>query len=295
LRRSRARPDSKVSGTVKGRGATRATAAAAAAVFPRPGEAGERAATYNTLMRRLPCLLALACLPLLAVACTGADANRAHALLQQAQAAQQSIRSEGFVMQLSVDAEGHSGGLAIRGGAQLKGASAGDFYLTANPTGALAAQAAQSEFTVVRRGSTITVRTPAGTRTMPVPQAQSRLGIGVEDPAKLLALARYVKSVSVGSTKLDGEPADRIVGKIDTSKLLGSLGGQDRSGLAQQLLHRLGVRFGDIDAVLFLARDSHLVRVMFADMNIGAGGRKVHIHLSIVPNDVNRPVDFPTP
>jgi hypothetical protein len=230
----------------------------------------------------------------LAAACTGADASRAQALLQQAQAAQQSIRSEGFIMQLSVEADGRSGGLAIRGGAQLKGANAGDFYLTGHPTGALAAQAAQSDFTVVRRGSTITVRTPAGTRTMPVPQVQSRLGM-VQDPARFLDLARYVKSVSVGSTKLDGAPADRIVGKIDTSKLLGSLGGQDRSGLAQQLLHRLGVRFGDIDAVLFLARDTHLVRVMFVDMNIGAGGRNVHIHLSIVPNDINRPVDFPTP
>ena len=245
-------------------------------------------------MRRLTCLLALASLPLLAAACTGADAGRAQALLQQAQAAQQSIRSEGFVLQLTVDAEGRSGGLAIRGGAQLKGVSAGDFYVTGHPTGALAAQAAQSDFTVVRRGPMITVRTPAGTRTMSVPQAQSQLGMGVQDPTTFLDLARYVKSVSVGSTKLDGAPADRIVGKIDTSKLLGSLAGQDRSGLAQQLLHRLGVRFGDIDAVLFLARDTHLVRVMFADMNIRAGGRDVHIHLSIVPNDVNRPVDFPT-
>ena len=248
-------------------------------------------------MRRLTCLLALASLPVLAAACTGADASRAQALLQQAQAAQQSIRSEGFVMQISVDTQGRSGGLAIRGGAQLKGANAGDFYLTGHPTGALAAQAqaAQSDFTVVRRGSTITVQTPAGTRTMPVPQARSRLGVGVQDPARLLDLARYVKSVSVGATKLDGAPADRIVGKIDTSKLLGSLGGQDRSGLAQQLLHRLGVRFGDIDAVLFLARDTHLVRVLSVDMNIGAGGRNVHIHLSIVPNAVNRPVDLPTP
>jgi hypothetical protein len=246
-------------------------------------------------MRRLTCLLALASLPALAAGCTGADASRAQALLQQAQAAQQSVRSEGFVMQLSVAAEGRSGGLAIRGGAQLKGANAGDFYLTGQPTGSLAAQAAQFNFTVVRRGSTITVRTPAGTRTMPISQAQSRLGMGVQDLTTFLDLARYVKSVSVSSTKLDGAPSDRIAGKIDTSKLLTSLGGHDNSGLAQQLLRRLGVRFGDVDAVLFLARDTHLVRVMLADMNIRAGGHNVHIHLSIVPNGVNRPVDFPTP
>jgi hypothetical protein len=38
-------------------------------------------------------------------------------------AAQQSIRSEGLVMQLSFDAEGRSGGVAMQGGAQLKGAN----------------------------------------------------------------------------------------------------------------------------------------------------------------------------
>ena len=198
-------------------------------------------------------------------------------------------------MQLSFDSAGRSGGFAMRGGAQLKGANAGDFYLTGQPTGALGAQAAQFDFTVVRHGSTVTVRTPAGTRTMPIPQAQSGLGTSVQDPTKLLDLARYVKSVSVGSTTLDGAPVDRIVGKIDTGKLVGSLGGLDKNGLAQQLLHRLGVHLGDVEAVLFLARDTHLVRVMLADMDLGAGGHKAHVHVSIVLKDVNRPVDFPTP
>jgi hypothetical protein len=245
-------------------------------------------------MRRLTCLLVLALLPVVAAGCAGADANHAQALLQQAQAAQQSIRSEGFVMQLSFDAEGRSGGLAMRGGAQLKGSNAGDFYVTGQPTGALGAQAAQFDFTVVRRGSMITVGTPTGIRTMPMPQAQSTLGMSVTDPTRFLDLARYVKSVSVGSTTLEGAPADRIVGKIDTSKLLSSLGGANKNGLAQQLLQRLGLHFGDVDTSLFVARDTHLVRMMFADMEIGAGGHKVHIHLSVALNNVNRPVDFPT-
>src|SRR5436190_20192614 len=133
-------------------------------------------------MRRLTCLLVLASLAVVAAGCAGAGANRAQALLRQAQAAQQSIRSEGFVMQLSFDADGRSGGFAMQGGAQLKGANAGDFYLTGQPTGALGAQAARFDLTVVRRGSTITVQTPAGTRTMPMPQAQSRLGMSVQDP-----------------------------------------------------------------------------------------------------------------
>jgi hypothetical protein len=248
----------------------------------------------NRGMRRLTCLLALAALAPLASGCAGADANRAQALLQQAQAAQRAVRSEGFVIRLNFDAAGHSGGFAMQGGAQLKGANAGDFYITGQPTGEAMPSASELNFTAVRRGSTITVKTPAGTRTIPVQQASARLGTNAEDPTRLLDLARYVKSVSVDSTSLNGAPADRIVGKIDTSKLLGSLGGLDKNALAQQLLQRLGLQFGDIDAVLFVARDTHLVRMMFADMDIGAGGKKVHIHLSIALNDVNRPVDFPT-
>jgi hypothetical protein len=224
----------------------------------------------------------------------GADANRAQALLQQAQVASQSVRSEGFVMRISFDAQGHSGGFALQGGAQLKGATAGDFYLTGMPTGEMATSATQFSFTAVRRGSTITLRTPSGTRTLPVPQAQSQLGTSVGNPTKLLDLAQYVKSVSVSSTQLGGESADRIVGKLDTSKLIGSVGGLGKSGLMKQLLEKANVHFGDIRAVIFVARDTHLVKVMFADMDISAQGKQAHIHLSIALNRINQPVAFPT-
>jgi hypothetical protein len=226
--------------------------------------------------------------------CIGADANRAQSLLQQAEVASQSVRSEGFVVRITFDAEGQSGGFALQGGAQLKGAGAGDFFLTGLPTGAMATSASKFTFTAVRRGSTITLRTPAGTRTVPVPQAQSQLGTNVGNPTKLLDLAQYVTSVSVDQTNLGGEPADRIVGKLDTSKLLGSVGGFDKNGLAKQLFDKAGVHFGDIRAVLFVARDSHLVKVMFADMDIGAQGKNAHIHLSIALNRINQPVAFPT-
>ena len=54
------------------------------------------------------------------------------------------------------------------------------------------------------------------------------------------------------------------------------------------------MRLGDIRAVLFVAEDTHLLKVMFADMDIQAGGKTAHIHLSIALNGVNRPVAFPT-
>jgi hypothetical protein len=225
--------------------------------------------------------------------CIGADANRAQALLQQAHVAAKSVSSEGFVMRISIDAQGRSGGFALQGGAQLKGAGAGDFYLTGMPTGEMATSASKFTFTAVRRGSLITLRTPSGTRTVPVPQAQSKLGTNVGNPTKLLDLAQYVKSVSVDSTQLDGTAVDRIVGKLDTGKLIGSVGNLEKNGLAKQLFEKAGVHFGDIRAVLFLARDTHLVKVMFADMAISAQGKQVHIHLSIALNRINQPVAFP--
>jgi hypothetical protein len=245
-------------------------------------------------VRRILLAAVVAALTCSLAGCIGADANKAQALLQQAEVASQSVRSEGFVMRITFDAQGHSGGFALQGGAQLKGAGAGDFFLTGLPLGEMATSASKFTFTAVRRGSTITLRTPAGTRTVPVPQAQSQLGTNVGDPTKLLDLAKYVKSVSVDETKLGAESVDRIVGKLDTSKLIGSFGGLDKNGLAKQLFEKADVHFGDIRTVLFVARDSHLVKVMFADMDIGAQGKNAHIHLSIALNRINQPVAFPT-
>lgn len=235
--------------------------------------------------------LASACL---LAGCVGADATRAQALLQQAQVAQQAVRSEGFVVRLTFEADGHSAGLGMQGAAQLKGAGAGDFYLKAIPLGELAtASAAQLNFTVVRRRGTVAFRTAAGTRTMSLPQAQTQLGAGVGNPTSFIDAARYVKSVSVDSTDLAGQPVDRIVGKLDTGKLMSSVG-VGANGFAKQLLDGAGVHVGDIRAVLFVARDTHLLKVMFADMDIHAGGKTGHMHLSIALNDVNQPVAFPT-
>jgi hypothetical protein len=245
-------------------------------------------------MRRTGLLLCLVGLAGSLAGCSAGEAKRAQGLLQQAQVAEQSVRSEGFVIQIGFDAQGHSGGFAMEGGAELKGAGAGDFYVSGAPTGELATSAARFSFTAMRRGSTISVKTAAGMRTMPLPQAQSRLGTHISDPAQFLNIARYVKSVSVDSTTLDGKPVDRILGKIDTSKLVGSLGGLANNGLAKQLLERARLHLGDIRTVVFVARDTHLLQVMLADMDITAGGKTAHIHLSIALNRVNQPVAFPS-
>jgi hypothetical protein len=238
-------------------------------------------------VRRFAFFLALFVVPVLAAGCVGADARRAEALLQQAEQAQRDVRSEGFVVRFTTDAEGRSAGVAMQGGAVLKGAGAGDFYLTASGTGQLESNALS--FAVMRRAGTVTVREQGRTETLPVAAAQTRLGSEVGDFTKSLDVAQYVTSVSVGETELAGRPADRIVGKLDTKALLNGIG-----GMGSQSLGALGVDFGGIRAVLYIPRDTHLVEVMFADLDVKVAGHKAHLHVSVALNDVDQPVDFPT-
>jgi RNase P/RNase MRP subunit p29 len=237
-------------------------------------------------MRRLACLLALALLPAALTGCAGADAKRAESLLQQASVAQRAVMSEQFVVRMTFGADGHSGGLAMQGGAQLKGTNAGDFYLTAVPTGELDSSA--MNFTVVRRGTVVTAREGATTRTLSLPQAQSQFGANLNQVTHLLDIARYVKSVSVDGSDLNGRPADRIVGTIDTGRML-SLG-----SLGDRLLGGAGLGFGDIHVTLFIPHDTHLVEMLFADMDMKVAAHTAHLHLSVTINHVNDPLTFPS-
>ena len=234
------------------------------------------------MRRRL--LLAVACLPFAIglSGCIGADGQQAEALLQRANEAQAAVRSEQFVIRFDVEAEGHKVAMAMQGGAYLKGAHAGDFYFTATADGS--SDLKSLNMTIVRRGGTATVRENGRTVTVPAPTAEQQFG----SPSQFLDLERYVKSVSVDETDLGGRPADRIVGTLDTQALVGSAG-----GLATKALGAAGVHFGDIRAVAFIPRDTHLMEVMFADMDVDAGGHSAHMHISIAASGINKPVAMP--
>ena len=214
--------------------------------------------------------------------CIGADGQRAEALLQQAQNAQASITSEKFVMRFDIEAEGKQISMSMDGGAYLKGPHRGDFYFTMSGSGV--PQMSALNMSIVRRGNIAEVRAAGRTQRVSAPAEQSQFG----SPTSMLQLARYVKSVSVDETAYNGRPADRIVGKLDTNALLGSAG-----GFATKALGSSGVHLGDIRAVLFVPRDTHLVEVMFADLDIKADGHKAHLHISIASRDINKPVSIP--
>jgi hypothetical protein len=229
-------------------------------------------------------LIALACLPLFTgvAGCDTAAGRQAEALLQRANAAQAAVRSEQFVMRFEVEAEGRKMTMAMQGGAYLKGAQAGDFYFTMTADGA--PELNSLNMTIVRHGGTASVRANGRTLSVPAPTAEQQFG----SPTQLLDLERYVKSVSVDETDLGDRPADRIVGKLDTQALIGSA-----SGLATKALGAAGVHFGDIRAVLFIPRDTHLMEVMFADLDVHAGGQTAHMHISIATSGINKPLAFP--
>jgi hypothetical protein len=234
------------------------------------------------MRRRIAVVAACLVVPAVFSGCIGAEGKQAQALLERAAQAQSAIRSERFVVRFDVDAAGEKATMAMQGGAYLKGRRAGDFYFTM--TGSGAAGLNGLDFRVMRRGSRAAIRVNGRTQRLPVPAAERKFG----SPTDMLELGRYVKSVSVDEADLGDRPADRIVGKLDTQALLGSV-----SGLATKALGAAGVHFGDIRAVLFIPRDTHLMEVMFADMDVDAGGHSAHMHISIAASGINKPVAMP--
>jgi hypothetical protein len=235
---------------------------------------------------RLAAALLFVALAAFGSGCTGADARRAETLLQQAQAAQAGVRSESFVLKFAADGGGMSYALDLEGGGYVHGPRAGDFYATMSGSGF--PQADSLRFAVVRHGGVVTFRSGGRTASMSLPAAQSQLGSNFTDMSRLLDLERYVTSVSVDEASYKGRPADRIVGKIDTERLLESFGGAGPAALGSA-----GVHVGDARVVLFVPRDTHLVEGMFADVSVDAHGQKANLRVSVALTSVDKPVRIP--
>lgn len=234
------------------------------------------------MRRRIALLGATLLAPLALSGCIGVEGKQAEALLQRASAAQAAVTSERFVVRFDFDGDGHKVTMAMQGGGYLKGPQAGDFYFTMTGTGAPELHA--MNLSVMRRGNVAAVRVNGQTQQMPAPRAQAEFG----SPTEMLELAKYVKSVSVDEANLGDRPADRIVGTLDTNALLQSSG-----NVATELLESAGVHISDVRAVLFVPRDTHLVEVMFADVDVTGEGHQVHMHISIATSGINKPVAIP--
>jgi hypothetical protein len=235
-------------------------------------------------VRRLTVLLALIVLPLLASACTGADAQKAEDLLAQSRVAAESVSSETFTMKVTVDAAGESANVAAQGGMDLKGAEAGDFYATMTTA---VPGAAPVDVVMVKRSGVLQMRLNGVSRTVPLP-AGLKPSAAAAAGFDLNAITPYVKDVSVSTLDVNGRTEDEVVGTLDGDALLTNL-----PGVSKGLLSSLGTSLGDIKVQLFIPRDSHLVETALLDMTMHVGKQSVHMNMSYAATSVNQPLTFP--
>jgi len=226
-------------------------------------------------------LLFLAALPLVAAACTGADAQKAQELLAQSVAAGQTIHSEGFSMHMALVEDGETVAVDADGGMFLRGARGGDFYAT---VATAVPGVAPVNIVMVKHGPSIRVRAGGVTRTVPLPAGAKPTTAGFD----LNALTPYVKDVEVSSLVVKGRSEDEVTGTIDGQALITSL-----PGVSAGMLSSLGASLGDIKVSLFIPRDSHLIETALLDTTMHAGKHDLHLNMSYAVTSVNKPLSFP--
>ena len=235
-------------------------------------------------MRRFYAALLLVASAVLLAGCAGPDGQKAQSLLLQADAAQKSLTSEQFSMRMHMDAVGQAVDLQMAGGGYLKGAQAGDVYMTITgqtPDGK------SMDAKVVKRGNLVTVTSNGQTQTMSTAQAQQQLGGQLQSMLNGgFNFAQYVKDVKVSDTTLpNGDAADQIVGVLDTQGAANSLGKDLGLG---NLAH-----LNDTRAVLTISRKTHLVTAALIDMSMVFLGKKMSISLTYGLTGSNVPINFP--
>jgi hypothetical protein len=234
-------------------------------------------------MRRVFAALLLAVSAVVLAGCAGVDGQKAAALLAQADAAQKALTSEEMSIRENATVDGQVVAIQMFEGGYLKGPQAGDLYLQMtgqSPDG-------QSlDATVVKRGDAVTVNTAGQSQTMSAAQLQQQYGGRLRSIMDGSNFAQYVKSVSLSETTLpNGDPADQIVGVIDTQAAADSF----TKGLFLGTLAHLG----DTRAVLTISRKTHLVTAALIDMSMNVMGKKMTVSITYGLTAVNVPIDFP--
>jgi hypothetical protein len=233
-------------------------------------------------VRLLLILLALIPLPLVATACTGADAKKAQDLLAQSRVAAQSVGSEGFTMKVNMDAAGKSAEVDAQGGMVLKGAGAGDFFATMTTA---VPGVTPVDVVMVKRGGSLQMRLNGVSHSMSLPAGTKPAAAAGFD---LNAITPYVKDVSVSTLDVNGRTEDEVTGTLDGDALLANL-----PGLSKGLLANVGASLGDIKVQLFIPRDSHLVETALLDMTMHVAQQSMHMSMSYAVTSVNQPLTFP--
>ncbi len=235
-------------------------------------------------MRRMLAFLLVIASAVVLAGCAGVDGQKAQDLLLQADAAQKALTSEQFSMRMNMGVAGQNVTMQMAGGGYLKGAHAGDVYMTMtgqSPDGK------SMDATIVKRGDLVTVSSNGQTQRFSAAQAQQQLGGQLQGMLNGgFNFAQYVKSVKVSETTLpNGDAADQIVGVLDTQ------------GAASSLTKGLGLgdlaHLGDTRAVLTISRKTHLVTAALIDMSMDIFGKKMTMSLIYGLTGANVPINFP--
>jgi hypothetical protein len=227
----------------------------------------------------------------------GPDGRRAQELLQQAQAANATVKSATYVATMSFAGEGQKFQLSMEGGALMKGRHAGDQFLRMRAEGLPAQLGMNGDLMLmVKRGSRLSLTMGGQTQTMAAPATMADQA-GAWGSLASLDLVSCVKKVDVEEGRnLNGEPAARIAGTIDTECVVRSLvelsGLQSLAGMNVDA-SKISDSLGDVKATLFVSDRTHLLIGGVISLSARAQGRTMDIQFSYRLTSVNEPVRFP--
>jgi hypothetical protein len=247
------------------------------------------------MLRRAVLVLFLA---LAAAGCSGGpDAQRAHELLMQAQAAESKVSSARYDIEITIAGEGKKVAVTLTGGAYVRGKRAGDQYLRGRVSGA----PLEFDFEFVALGTRAYVRGGGmGWQAVPRPAMAPSGEAEHLGAAVLRELARYVRDVRVKEGELlGGEPTTRISGTVDTAGLVKAAARLDDFsqvvGEAAPDVSRFAEHLGDTNVVLLVSERSRLLRAMLIDLTIDYEGKTASVRAIYRLRDVNQAIRIPRP
>lgn len=221
------------------------------------------------------------------------EARDAKALLERAEAEQAKLASAAFEVRLDVAAGGEKYSFALDGAAQLKGRNAGDQFVRVRATGKGADELRMS---FAKRGRRVTTSFGGTTQSFEAGEP------GAPDVASLpsfgsIDFASCVERLDVAAGRqLNGEPATRIAGVVDTECILraaAKLGGAAESAGQSFDFGEVAKRIQDVRATLFVSERSQLLIGAVIRTRIDAEGNSAELQLSYRLTNVNRPIRFP--
>lgn len=233
---------------------------------------------------------------LLLSGCSTAEGTHAQELLQQAEAAQAELHSATFEANVGVLMDGKQVDLTLKGAASKQGA-AFSMRATGIP------EADGMDVQMVLRGNRAWVSEGAGQwQSMPVPKDARGLSGSMGSQA-FQELARYVKDVRIAEhQQIGGKSVTTISGEIDTAGMLRAFTKLDSlSGAGGENapftfdVDDLGLKIGDIKAVLSIDERTHLLDSALITLALEAQGKQLEFELRYRLTSANEPVELPAP